>query len=87
MTARSSLRPIAIACAALLIVGGCVARERRNASEARARYEACVEEHSASHPECAAEREGMLEAQREYEDESKTRWGCHDATQPCPQNR
>lgn len=84
MTARTLAGGLACALAFVL---ACVYPEYQKASEAKAEYTKCIEEHSASHSECQALWESYQSELVRYEENARLRWSCDPAQDECPTKR
>jgi hypothetical protein len=75
----------------LLLVGalsaGCVAQQLAEVEQAEAAYERCVAERGEEDDECEALAERKKQAQRRYEGDARTRWGCDPLQEDCPERR
>ena len=75
--------------AALPVLGllACVAMEHREVSSAQKAHASCVQEHSASHPDCVALEQRLHAAERRYQESSRRAWACDPAQEDCPTRR
>ncbi len=72
---------------ALAATLSCVSQEHSEVREAQSAYEQCIAEHSATKADCAALQERVRAAERRYESNSQSAWGCNPAQTECPTQR